>query len=1271
MKYLSITLLLLAAAAFAQQTITITDYTGRGFAPDLVQYRVKPPAKASLPHIVYSMGWPIPAQLSPRAKDGSATLSFVASVPPGKESSYSLSYGTKADIAPSKLTVTKTKDVVEIANDLCAVRLPALGKTVFKTPVPASTLPAPILAFRSGASYTRWLGSGKILADLPVKSLTTSLEAGPVFAKYVYEIAWADGGYYRSTITVIDTVPVVKVLDEYDLGKIAATNLLWELCLTEGWTPVTGETAQTWGNGGVRGSTFGDLKTMKLGDKIQPYGALGSEMSQIGLTLGPTNGAPTDLLPMVGVIPLHHGNWRRIQQLPVVATADRSRLAVQFPMARSNPNSDTNPYFVGTHEDNLPVTYARREWGLALNKPALEVKANWGTDAVGPFYQLRLLYGVIGLDRYKDYITEWPDTGADYPRVYLRKSELPKLKDALAKDPTLFDQFKGHYYFRGFDTFYTLSGNPEAIAKDLYWKNQLQGYMRYFISCPTPSHHTTYEGFALLPKVEDALASPALAPADRKTLRAQLAVLAYEMCEPDAMGNGNGAHTGNPNMSIARQMWLADLVALLPDHPMYAQWRDFIAEYMEYKFATMMTPGGSWFEPGGYHMWAYERMITAMNGIEVMHPANTDRLFAYHQQGMDYVLNQLTPVDPRYGARMHPGFGNSSPNYFNSYFDAAMNFATRDPEFAGNLLWAWNANGKLPLEMATAYKPWVQPKAPALESRVFPGFGVIFRAHQGPDETYLMLRSGYDWSHWFVDQGNCVLFSKGAILLPYQPYAYYDANPYRDFAQYNELRFGDPGNQFPYGWPDCNVLDYSFGHSVQYAWMSAGYPAGFAGAPDGFTWNRQVAFLVGNTPKSPNYFVFHDTYDGPPMKQWQNFNLLGRKGDIAVNGSTLNVAGEFPTKLDLIFAGGTPPAPEMVEDNAPTNFYPSSRSGQLWTRLTQDRPVSPNWKRKDGKPVSSRPDANGNPTASPDYEQHVILRLPGDETTDRFWIAYPRGEGEAAPKVERLAKNVVKITTAESTDYVLLAPKYDTYADDALRLNLDGTAAVVRVAGQQATLALAAVPGRAGIGQKAISDDRPFEKTLPYKPFTPAHPVIDDEAFSTTPGYAPVLTGHAAVAPGVRKADNGKGMVEYVLDNATPIAVTLGDVTLEGRRAGIVITPGTVRFVAPEASYVKLVVGTKAIRGLGPFDITIDDTTLTGTVDGKMRTLVATRPRGVHRPGYYVDGVRWLAGFEVEQNGPKAEFNLAFGFAGGKHAIQVREWASPSLPPAPARMDVK
>jgi hypothetical protein len=278
-------------------------------------------------------------------------------------------------------------------------------------------------------------------------------------------------------------------------------------------------------------------------------------------------------------------------------------------------------------------------------------------------------------------------------------------------------------------------------------------------------------------------------------------------------------------------------------------------------------------------------------------------------------------------------------------------------------------------------------------------------------------------------------------------------------------------------------------------------------------------------------------------------------------------------------------------------------------------------------------------------------------------VAYPRGIGETAPKVERLAPNVVKITHAEGTDYLLMAPSYDKWEGEGVVL--EGSAAAVRVSPGGTTCALMSGAGRVGYQGMMNVGVAPFEKTMT----APRGNV--STAFNPIMLPDPVLTGHADVAPGVKKADDGKGTVEYLVNSAVPVRFTSGDVTFDARMGSVILTPGKARFIVPGATYAKLVAGTKGIRGFGPFDITITDTELTGTVEGTARTLVASRPRGIRRPSYYLDGVRWHAAFEEEWNRPVAQMNLAFGFTDGKHAVKVVEWASPSLPPAPTRAEIK
>jgi hypothetical protein len=92
---------------------------------------------------------------------------------------------------------------------------------------------------------------------------------------------------------------------------------------------------------------------------------------------------------------------------------------------------------------------------------------------------------------------------------------------------------------------------------------------------------------------------------------------------------------------------------------------------------------------------------------------------------------------------------------------------------------------------------------------------------------------------------------------------------------------------------------------------------------------------------------------------------------------------------------------------------------------------------------------------------------------------------------------------------------------------------------------------------------------------------------------------------------------------------------------------------------------------MGPFDLAFTPETITGKTDGGIRTLVATWPEKITRPGYHMDGVRWYAGFADEHSivkGTKTpQFGIALGVSAGPHTVKIAEWEWPAMPPAPAR----
>ena len=228
---------LLAASGRAAepQTVTIRDVTGRGFAADLVNYTISSQADGggSL-RVIDADGKPLPVQVTP-GEQGKATLSFVTAVPPGGTSAYTIQRGAAGPVAAPAVSAVVEGDALVLGNQLLAVKVPAPQEKTFEKPVPADTLPSPVLAFRGPDGG--WRGAGSLLLKRPVKKCSVTQTArGPVFVEIRYRLDYEGGGFYAARVRVTDRVPFAEVREEYDLGIEADTDF-WQLDLTKGWQP--------------------------------------------------------------------------------------------------------------------------------------------------------------------------------------------------------------------------------------------------------------------------------------------------------------------------------------------------------------------------------------------------------------------------------------------------------------------------------------------------------------------------------------------------------------------------------------------------------------------------------------------------------------------------------------------------------------------------------------------------------------------------------------------------------------------------------------------------------------------------------------------------------------------------------------------------------------------------------------------------------------------------------------------------------------------------
>ena len=179
-------------AGAAERTLTIKDYTCRGFAPDLVQYQVDgfDGKQASKLRLLDAAGKNLPVQweAAPSVKGG--LVGFVASVAHDESIAFHLNDSGSGPAAAGHLTVSAAKDKTVLANGLFSVTLPAAIDKTYDTPVKADSLPTPILSFTSGGSGA--MGTSKMATSRMVKRMHVGLAAqGPVYADAMYALTWA------------------------------------------------------------------------------------------------------------------------------------------------------------------------------------------------------------------------------------------------------------------------------------------------------------------------------------------------------------------------------------------------------------------------------------------------------------------------------------------------------------------------------------------------------------------------------------------------------------------------------------------------------------------------------------------------------------------------------------------------------------------------------------------------------------------------------------------------------------------------------------------------------------------------------------------------------------------------------------------------------------------------------------------------------------------------------------------------------------------------
>ncbi|MBA3685389.1 MAG: hypothetical protein H0W72_09125 [Planctomycetes bacterium] len=1058
--------------------IVMVDHGYRDWGPELVHYTVDPAVfKPGAVVLRDAAGVELPCQI-----DGT-TLSFVASLGKGARANFTLAAGRPA--AASSLRMTEAGDLLELSTGTVAVRVPRLGAKNLPSPVDASTVPAPMQGWRIGQGP--WIGASRFVSERTISGYAmTVVSKGPACLEYEARYQFAPAGEYVCRFALSPGLDRVEVTEEFDFGSITAGKDFVLVDLQKGFTP-TSIGLVSWDERNTALNTqplesyvAGKVQAARTAAPISAGGVPLPPIPEAGMTLidrinagwhcgglagaCQLSGSADQPDARIAAVPMHVGAWRRMMALMVWHKADAG-MVLSLPISvrpvtwYGEVTDDISPMSSHEHDSELKPSYGRRMWCLYGGPAPQDVQKS---------------VGYIGLDAYKEWVLDWPDKApaTAYPRAWYTKADVDRLKQTLDRHPDRADLAE----------YFVFSGKTEHAIE------HAQRAIRDITSAIGPnlcnwnvcglSHYRQSQFLGPATQwADDALACPDL-PADlRRDLRRILAVIAYQISNPDMNPRGAGCHIGNNNMPINRTCSLPFAAGLLPDHPFYAHWMEESADFVKHRLALYVAPDGVPLECPLYATYGPMRYLgeAAMiirNTGGPDHSAPITKAIAY--------LANLTMPDARYdGWRILPGMGNGANKCETLFGLFAADAARVNADLGGQFMmlhqrcWPQVPLGRREMNhpgMAFRYDPSLAEKAVPLTSTVLPTYGVVFRNRFGtPDETSMLFRIGTNWGHWDTDALNVIVYGKGAPLSPGTGYQYGVAPLGENNSVYhNRVKVGAYDLTDLFGRVDNALGEYAFGAHTDYAEASRFLPPEQFADQQASAWNRKVMFQKTERPDGTDYFVLRDTVSGAAKRPtwWTWMNLEGADR-ISVDGSAFKRLTVNQRIKDEALEVKTGQTIEMATDYGAGSWFWFSEPRTFAPRVTATYSV------KNGGRLALPDDAF--PKLAADETKTIVEGL-GKPGQDWFCVLFPRKNGEAAPKAEKLADGCLKVVTSESTDYIFIGDAAQSVDRDGVTFS--ARAGTVRVYQDKVVFAITAGSGTIGYKGCRFTGPAPFERTV-------------------------------------------------------------------------------------------------------------------------------------------------------------------------------------------------
>lgn len=1090
------------ASAAPSQTFRLKDYLNHNWSQELISYPLSAELRSAPALIVTDdLGEVLPHQVAEER------IYLLVDLPALTERSFTVTAGRRTVRQRPAASARVEGDYLLLDAGVMSLRMPA-GERQFRPAQAPEKTEGPLCGVRAGEG--EWVGRSWLAAPLQVTGYKTTIAAsGPLFAEATVDYSFEGGKHYRCSVRVIAGQPTAIVDESMDLNPGGRYKLLsyqndaeratWDWWTLDGTDQLNVDT---------RANIHPANAVFSFKDGLEPnqcrWRGARASFPRKGVM---ADGNPDWTFWSKGDIEVYapltyeqDEQFNRIAGWWVNSFPDYSSYftilndqrpgtpAISFtggrPSRNQNPSYEipTDPWVkmitgvndlrIWTRTDGdlqvlAPIVLGTRQWLLTV-QPQEELRPK-GDPEMPTAYTALVKYGYYPLEKIKEWDFDFEEKPGSYPRMFCTPGDLAGMRARVAAGTP---EMQAH---GNLPAIYRPEGTAEALAADLTrrldyytpgtWEASRAELTNWFrISLATIQWMPTWEA---------AMATPDLDP----TVRARIKAWGVFWMErawdddfwpPKEYANGWGSINMGTLAGTARVL----TAAAAGDYPKGAQWRRRSTGYLLGNLDPLIAEDGSgiscpWYLGASIEPVLYMALALKYGGGYDAFRDN-ERLRRFGQFMMDIIM----PPDPRSPIAGAPAgtyrrnlwqLGDTSRTAVNGIVPyLTLGYAGVDDRLAGaaRRMAEWMnyppGGGLLPAAIISDLT--IEPIAPDLRSRWYPGYCAILRDGQ-PQETWVGYRqTKYAVDHFHADQGSFSLFARGVPLVMDWGSMYSPGMPQVIF--HNRLAFdvqeGEPRPCPGDGGPGCYYQGLQhFPHQVEPWTAKTEYFGPGLGPQDSFGEVRQVAFLptadyvqgrsdisyLANEPYYPTEALALAPVTAPHFAKcdpfsWERRLLLAKAQE-----------DQDPTWLlvrdDLL---GPAPAPTcsfwIMADALTFEGNQAHATGQFGVDLDVyvAQPAAPRF----GQWQFEHHNEGG--------EKQLALRITQDEPRPFLNLLYPRQAGDPAATFTTIAAgNGVKITVPGEpgyTDYAFLAPAPVAFEEGDVRFR--GTAGYLRLRGSQA-----------------------------------------------------------------------------------------------------------------------------------------------------------------------------------------------------------------------------